>query len=94
MRPFALFKSFALDFLRAGTLVLVFLSGLFTAFMSQASSPDYLRLFWSILPIAVIHVVLAVAYFLKVAHWTRWGALCFAIIALGFVGEMTLRVWS
>ena len=73
--------------------VLVFLSGLLTAFVSQASSPDYRRLFWSVLPVAVFHFALALVYFLRVRHWTRWGALGLAIVALGFVGEMTLRVW-
>ena len=93
MNLFAPLKPFALDFMRAGALVLVFLSGLLTAFVSQASSPDYRRLFWSVLPVAVFHFALALVYFLRVRHWTRWGALGLAIVALGFLGEMTLRVW-
>lgn len=93
MNLFAPFKPLALDFLRAGALVLVFLSGLFTAFVSQASSPDYRHLFWSILPFAVFHFVLAGVYFSRARHWTRWGALGLAIIALVFFGEMILRVW-
>ena len=83
----------ALGFLRVGALVLVFLSGLLTAFVSQASSLDYRRLFWSILPFAVFHIGLASFYFSRVRHWTRWCALGLAIVALGFLGEMTLRVW-
>lgn len=86
-------KPLALDSLRAGALVLVFLSGLFTAFVSQASSPDYRRLIWSILPVAGFHLALALIYVLRVRHWTRWGALGLAIITMAFFGEMTLRVW-
>lgn len=93
MNLFAPFKPLALEFVRAGVLVLVFLSGLFTAFVSQASSPDYHRLFWSILPFAVVHFVSAAIYFFGVRHWTRWGALVLAIVALGFFGEMTVRIW-
>ena len=93
MNPVAPLKPFALNFLRAGALVMLFLSGLLTAFFSQASSPDYRRLFWSVLTVAVFHFTLALVYFLKVRHWTRWGALGLAIVALGFFGEMTLRVW-
>ena len=93
MNLFAPLRPLALDFLRAGVLVLVFLSGLFTAFVSQASSLDYRRLFWSILPVAASHFALAGVYFLRVRHWTRWAALGLAIIALSFLGEMTLRVW-
>jgi hypothetical protein len=72
---------------------MVFVSGLLTAFISQGSSPDYRALFWSLLPVAIFHFLLTVVYFLRVRHWTRWGALGLALITVGFFGEMTMRVW-
>jgi len=93
MNQFTSFKPLSVAFLQSGALVLVLLSGAYTAFVSQASSPDYRRLFWNILPIALIHFALVIVYFLRVRHWTRWAALSVAIVALGFLSEMTLRVW-
>ena len=93
MNAFAPFGPVALELLRAVALIFVFLSALFTAFGSQASSPDYHRLFWSILPFAEFHLALAGFYFCRVRHWTRWGALGLAFATLGFFGEMTTRVW-
>ena len=93
MNPLARFKASSLDFVRAGALVLILLSGIFTVFVSQASSPDYRRLFWSILPVALFHFTVAALYFLRVPYWTRWAALGSAIVALGFLAEMISRVW-
>jgi hypothetical protein len=86
-------KPLVLVFVRASTLLFVFLSGFYTAFFSQASSSNYRQLFWSILPVAVVLFASAIFYFLRVCHWTRWAALGVAIVALVFFGEMTLRVW-
>jgi hypothetical protein len=47
-----------LRFLRFGAVVLSVLFSLFVGFMAQASSPDYRRLFLSILPLAAVNVVL------------------------------------
>jgi hypothetical protein len=58
----------ARDFLRAGALLVIFLSGVCTAFVCQASSPDYRALFWFILPVALFHLALVVVYFGKVGH--------------------------
>ena len=93
MNLFAPLKLLAIDFVRAAALVLVLLSGLLTAFISQAASPDFRRLFWSVLPVAAFHVALASFYFLRSRHWTRWGVLSLAFVALGFLGEMAVRVW-
>jgi len=78
---------------RTGVLIVVVLLGFYTAFSSQASSPDYRRLFWSILPVALVHFALAFGYFFRVHHWTRWISLGAAVVAIRFYGEMTLRVW-
>ena len=68
-------------------------TGLLTAFMSQASSPDYRRLFWSILPFALFHLCLVVGYFIRVRRWHRWLALGIGLLAGLAFAEMTLRVW-
>jgi hypothetical protein len=78
---------------RLGALVVVMLSGFLIAFLSQASSPDYRRIFWMILPIALVHLALSFGYSFRVRHWTRWLILCVAIIAMASYGEMTVRVW-
>jgi hypothetical protein len=93
MNPSERSKPFAMDFLHAGTLLLIFLSGSYTAFVSQAASADYRRLYWNIFPVALIHFTMAIAYFMKVRHWTRWVVACLFLIAFGFLGEMTFRVW-
>lgn len=80
-------------FVRTGVLIIAMLLGIYTALISQASSPDYRRLFWSILPVALIHFTLAFGYFFRVRHWTRWISLCIAIVVVAFYGEMALRVW-
>ena len=86
-------KRLTLPFVRGGLLVLIFSSGLYTTFISQASSPDYRRLFWSIVPVAVVHFALAIIYFIRVRDLTRWAALGVTIVALAFLAEMSLRVW-
>lgn len=78
--------------MRTALLVLVVLSGLFTAFLSRASSPDYHRLFWNILPYAGVHVVSAGIYLLAVRHWTRWAVLVLTVVALASFGELAVRV--
>jgi len=86
-------KPLTMTFVRTGVLIVAVLLGFYTAFISQASSPDYRRLFWSILPLALVHFTLALGYFFCVRHWTRWVSLCVAIVVVAFYGEMTLRVW-
>src|SRR5687768_10036219 len=93
MNVFSPIRPLVLGFLRAVAFVVIFLSGLLTVFLSQASATDYRALHWDILPIALFHSLIAGLYFWKVRHWTRWGALVLAIFALGSFGEMTVRVW-
>lgn len=73
--------------------VIVLTTGLGTAFYAQASSPSYQALFWSILPAAGIHLGLAVWYFLRVRHWSRWVALSIGALAGLSFGELAFRVW-
>jgi hypothetical protein len=90
---FAPGKRLLREFLRAVAFIFVFLSGALAAFMSQASAPNYQLLFWEVMKISIVHFALGLVYFLKVRHWTRWGALALLIAVLAFVLEMTYRVW-
>ncbi len=83
----------AVGFVWTGALIVSVLLGFYTAFISQASSSDYRRLFWSTLPAALAHFTLALGYFFRVRHWTRWVCLCVAIVVMMFYAEMALRVW-
>ena len=67
-------------------------SGLLTAFMSQASSPDYKALFWSLVPLAAIHFAAVAIYFFRIHSWHRWLALAIGLLAAFAVTEMALRV--
>lgn len=69
------------------------LLGLFTAFVSQASTPHYRRLFWGILPFAVADFTLTSGYALCVRDWTRWLCLGIGIVATASFAEMLVRVW-
>ncbi|MHA3770330.1 hypothetical protein ACXR0O_02200 [Verrucomicrobiota bacterium sgz303538] len=74
-------------------LAVVVASGIFTIFLTQASSPDYRKLFWNVVPFAVFHLLAAGIYFLLVHHWYRWIAFVVAAAVSLFLGEMVLRVW-
>ena len=77
---------------RGGGFIFIVASGLLTAFVSQASSPDYRALLWSLAPFAAVHFVSVAIYFLRVHRWHRWLALAIGTLAgFGFV-EMALRV--
>lgn len=78
---------------RAGVFTLAVFFGFITGFLSQASSPDYHQLFWSILPIAISQPFLAIGYFLCSRHWTRWIVVGITLVALAFFSEMNSRVW-
>ena len=67
--------------------------GAFVVLVSQASSPDYRTLWWSILPYTCVLFVGSLGYAAVVKTPVRWvGLLIFAIASLSFV-EFTLRVW-
>jgi hypothetical protein len=86
-------RHLAITLMRSGVLIVTVLLGIYTAFISQASSPDYRRLFWSLSPVAIVHLSFALGYFFWVRHWTRWVSSSVAIVVMAFYGEMTLRVW-
>lgn len=77
---------------RGVALYFVVASGLLTAFISQASSPDYSALFRSMMPLAAIHFVAVAIYFLRVDRWHRWLALAIGALAGVGVTELALRV--
>ena len=93
MSQIASSKPLTMTFMQTGVLIVAVLLGFYTAFISQASSPDYRRLFWSILPVALVHFILAFGYFFRMRHWTRWVDLGVAIVVMASFGEMILRVW-
>ncbi len=78
---------------RYGLLASIVISGLLTIFLTQASSPDYRMLFWNVLRIAVVHLLLAGVYFLRIHHWSRWLVLSAASTVIFFFGKMAWRVW-
>jgi hypothetical protein len=81
--------------LRAGALFTISaITGFLTAFLSQASSPDYQRLFWSVLPLFCLHLVTALIYFVLVRHWSRWIICIVAAIAVSGFSECALRVFN
>jgi hypothetical protein len=73
-------------------LVAIVLTAALVAFVTQAASPDYTHLYWSLLPFAAVHTILVVAYAVWVHHWSRWIAVSFGTLALASFSEMTLRV--
>lgn len=46
-------------------LAIVLLLGVLVVFLSQASSPDYRKLWWQVLPYAVALLVAALGYFVS-----------------------------
>ena len=86
-------KALTTIFVQTGVLIVAVLLGIYITLYSQASSPDYRRFFWSLLPVTLIHFTLAFGYFFRVRHWTRWLSLSTVIVVVAFYGEMTLRVW-
>jgi|GEM_PF-1242026 len=68
-------------------------SGFWTLFASHASSPDYRALFWGLLPFALVHVALAVFFFMHASVWGK-GCLgvCSSLALLSFL-DLTTRVW-
>ena len=80
------------SFFRVAALVLIGASGYLTAFLSQASSPNYKGLFWWLAPFASFHFVVVAVYFWWTRDWSRWLALAVCVVALFNFGEPALRV--
>lgn len=72
---------------------LLLLSGFWTLFASRASSPDYKALFWNILPFALVHVALAVYFFMRVSVLGKACLTTFSSLALLSFLDLTSRVW-
>lgn len=68
-------------------------SGLVVLFVSHASSPDYRALFWSVLPFAVVHVALAVRFFLHASAWGKASLAVLSSLALLSFLDLSMRVW-
>jgi hypothetical protein len=79
--------------LQAALFILLFLTGSFTFLSAHVSSPDYRGLFWSVLPLAIIHLIATVSYMLWVPNWTRWLTAAFAIFSLGSYLMFAVRIW-
>jgi hypothetical protein len=68
------------------------LLSLYVAFCAQASSPDYRRLFMSILPIALIDATLVAFVFCSRERRNMWIVGIPALLAFASYAEMACRV--
>jgi hypothetical protein len=73
-------------------LVLSVLLSLFVGFTAQASSPDYHRLFLSILPFAAADAALVVFLLVSKHRPTIWTAAVPALLGFASYAEMACRV--
>jgi|GEM_PF-2691034 len=80
--------------LAIGLFTVAAITGLMVAFLSQASSPNYRNLFWSLLPFAFIHLATIAVYLRFVRHWTRWILCVVAGIAVFGTLELAVRVFT
>ncbi|PYJ11315.1 MAG: hypothetical protein DMF06_03105 [Verrucomicrobia bacterium] len=79
--------------IRGALFVIAVAAGGVAAFISQASSPDYVHLFWTFLPVVVAHVGAVAVYCFRVRHWTRWILVCIALFTLFCWVEFAYRVF-
>jgi len=70
----------------------IFATGLIMGVASQASSPNYKALFWSVAPFAMVHFSASGVYFLMVSGWRRWVAVTIGALAGCSFAEFALRV--
>jgi uncharacterized membrane protein len=91
--PTAIWKRIALTVLKCSSIVVVIYCGLITAFMSQASSSDYRKLFWATSPLAAITLLLAPSYFALVHDRTRWAVAAIGLLGIAGFAELAIRVW-
>lgn len=71
--------------------VLLF-SGSVILILSHASTPDYRALFWSLLPFALVHVALALFFFMHASAWEKGCLLVFSSLALLSFIDLTMRI--
>ena len=86
-------RKMSVPFKRGLAFLAVVLSGAIVAFYSQASSPDYRTLWWTMLPYAAVHVVAITFYFVRVPYLSRWVAVLVGVVAIQSFAELSLRVW-
>jgi len=79
--------------IRGVLFVLALAAGGVAVFTSQASSPDYVRLFWSFLPVLVAHLGAVAVYSFLARHWTRWVLVCIAVFTLFCWCEFAYRAF-
>jgi hypothetical protein len=85
-------QSRLLRIVRMGGVVLSVLMSVCVGFFAQASTPDYHKLFRTILVLAVVDLALIISLWGLASPWIRWGIGLLA--GLGFLSfaEMTCRV--
>lgn len=81
------------DFVRKVAFLPVFLSGLYSAFMAQATALNYQWLFRFALVLTLIHIVLAGLYFRFVPGRLRWLGLPVSLLSLLSLTELGLRAF-
>jgi hypothetical protein len=81
-----------LQLVRFGAVVLSVLLSVIVGFMAQASSPDYRRLFLTILPLAVVDMVLIVFVWIAKERGKIWLVAVPAFLGFASYLEMACRV--
>jgi hypothetical protein len=83
---------FGREFGRGLALFCILLPGGLCIEWSEASSPNYGSLFFECMVLGAIHVPLAILFFIKVKHYTRWIALFCAVSTTLFLSEFAYRI--
>ncbi len=74
-------------------LLIAAVSGLPMALLSQASTTDYHKFFWVLLPFALTYVVSGAVCFWLYPFRMRCAIAVFSVLGLGSFIEMAIRVW-
>jgi hypothetical protein len=88
-----LLKTLTMRVLESALLLGALLTALFVAALSQVSSPDYHRGFWTVLPIQALQISFTAVYVRWVRDWSRRVAALAAAVSFLAFAELTLRVW-
>ena len=90
---FAPSKPILFEFGRAIWFGIAFISGAVVANLLQDPDWSDKRGFWSLLPIACVHIILAGFYFRRIRHWDRWLIAALAVYVLVCFIGMTWKIW-
>jgi len=93
MNPFASLKPFLKEAGRDFFAMIAVLPGGMSIALTQASSPNYRRLFWDCLMLGAANLLLSLVFFLKVRRWERWLIALISFLNVCFLFEMTLHVF-